>query len=1189
MLRAIAAFEIRYLVRNPLLWAVVVINIAAFAAATSAPGFELGSEGGLLRNASYAVQRNLMMLSLMYMTLLTAFVSNAVIRDDETGYGPIIRATRITRRDYLLGRFFGAIAVIAGCVMMAALALVIGTKLPWANPAELGPNRLAPYLFGLFVVALPNLYIGGAVLFTLAALTRSMMGSYLGVIGFTSVYFFVSGALDNQAAMQMVMPLLDPFAISAVEDITRYWTTAQRNVMTPELGGLLLANRLIWLTIASALLALACSRYRFAEWGQTAADLKRQRQAAESETEEQGPSSAQPLPSPMHDAASGRRLLWLRTRFETWQIIATPAFPVLMAWGLFTTLISLTMQRDPVGRPTYPTTLSLIPELENGLAAVPILIAIYFAGELVWRERDRRVHEIIDASPMPNWAYVIPKTFAMALVLVGTALVAVLAAIVVQMALGFTEFEISKYLLWFVLPTTWDMVLLAAMAVFVQALSPHKAVGWAVVLLGMISQQVYPFLQHNLLLYGGHPSVPLSDLADAGSFWIGAWTYRLYWGAFAVLLLVASHLLWRRGGDLPLRARLRRAGQALRGQVAGVAGVALLALAATGGLAFYNTNILAGYRSKDAIVATQVEYEQLYGQYLTLPQPMVSHLELKVELYPEERRAEVRGRIRVRNTTAGAISDVHLRVLDEELRIVETTFPAAELVHDDTVHQHRIFRLAVPMAPGEEREFAFRSERWVRGYRNKAPETRLIENGSFLYESQLAPFVGTSRNGMLEDPELRLKHGLPLVEALPALGDTDALNQPSGGGWATSDITVSTSADQTPLAGGNRVSDVTENGRRTARFVYETPTRARFVVLSARYAEQKRIHNGVELAVYHHPAHSWNVERMLDAAAQSLDYYQANFGPYQFDHFRVVELPGYYGFAQAFGGTIPYSETVGFIADFSAPGTIDQVTGMTAHELAHQWWALQVAAADMEGGGLLSETLAQYSAHLVVKHTRGEDQIRRYLQFELDRYLASRQDDDPPLIRARGEQHLLYRKGAMAMYLVQQRLGEEAVNRALRSLVERFRFQGAPYASSTDLVAALRAEASTDEQQRLITDLFERVTLYDLASEAPTAVQRADGRWDVTLPVLAKKFYVDSTGNETEAELAEEIEVGLFTAEPGHDAFAASDVVLMERRLIRSGRQVLTFIVDKRPSFAGVDPYNFYIDRESGDNVRSVK
>lgn len=1192
MLLAIAKFEVRYLLRNPLVWVTAALTFAAFTAATSVQGFELGSEGGLVKNASYAITRNLMLLSLMYMVVTTAFVSNAVVRDDETGYGPIIRATSISRTDYLIGRFLGAFIVIAGCLLLGAVGLAFGTVAPWTNPAELGPSQLGPYLFGYFAIALPNLFVGAAVLFTIAAVTRSMLGTYLGVIGFGSMFFFVSGALNDLPSFQTALTLLDPFAIRAVEDASRYWTVAQRNVLIPEFGGLLLANRVLWLATSVGLLAIACVKYRFADRGQTVREKKQQRIAerAEAASKPQAQSAIQlALPSPREQPSGLRGLVWLRTRFETWQIVSSPAFPVLMAWGMFTTLISLTTQRDPDGRPSYPTTLSLIPELENGLVAVPVLVAIYFAGELVWRERDARMHEIIDASPMPSWAYVLPKTIAMAIVLVSITLVAVLAAIILQLSLGFTDIELSKYLLWFVLPTSWDMMLLAAMAVFIHALSPHKYVGWGIMLGGMIAQEFFKIVNHNLLHFGGHPTVPLSEIAQAGSFWIGAWTYRLYWGAFAVLLLVVAHVFWRRGVDVRFTPRLGRARSALRGAPGWVAVAALLVFATTGATAYRNTNILAGYETKDQTIARQVEFEKQYSQYFDIPQPSYVHIDIDVELYPEERRALVSGSYRLRNTSTQPISELHLRTLDAEVRILETNVNGAELVHDDSVYQYRIYRMTPAMMPGEEREVSFRSQRWVRGYRNAWPETQLIENGSFLNESQLMPLVGSNSSGRLQDPEARKKHGLPELPPMRTLGDTAALNQASfGGGWATSDVTVSTSADQTPLSAGNKVSDTTVAGRRRARFVSDVPIRARVVAMSARYAEQHREHNGVQLSVYYHPKHVWNVERMLDAMAHSLEYYQTNFGPYQFDHFRIVEFPGYYTFAQAFAGTVPYSEKVGFVSDYKKPETVDHVTGMTAHELAHQWWAHQVAAANMEGEGVLSETMAQYAAHMVVKQVRGEDQIRRYLRFELDRYLANRQDDDPPLARARGEHHLLYRKGALAMYLLEQRLGEEAVNRALRSLVTRFRFQEAPYATTLDLIAALRAEAKTAEQQELITDLFDRVTLYDVAVDGPTAVKRADGRWDVSLPVIAKKLYVDSAGVETESQFAEEIEVGLFTAEPGKDAFDKSQVIVMERRMIRSGRQVLTFVTDQQPTFAGVDPYHFYIDRAPGNNVRGV-
>jgi hypothetical protein len=88
-------------------WLAAVVTFAIYFIGISS-GLELGSEGGLLRNAAFATLVNYLMTSLSFMVVTTAFVANAVIRDDETGFGPIVRSTPLTKRDYLLGRFLGA-------------------------------------------------------------------------------------------------------------------------------------------------------------------------------------------------------------------------------------------------------------------------------------------------------------------------------------------------------------------------------------------------------------------------------------------------------------------------------------------------------------------------------------------------------------------------------------------------------------------------------------------------------------------------------------------------------------------------------------------------------------------------------------------------------------------------------------------------------------------------------------------------------------------------------------------------------------------------------------------------------------------------------------------------------------------------------------------------------------------------
>ncbi|HUR00246.1 MAG TPA: M1 family aminopeptidase [Gemmatimonadaceae bacterium] len=1187
MLTKIARFEARYVLRNPLLWVTAIASFGLLFAGMSIDGFDLGNEGGLLKNAAYAILRNYVILSVFYMFVTTAFVANAVLRDDQTGFGPIIRSTGITRLEYVLGRFLGAFAAAALCMLVVPIAVFLGSVMPWAPVDQLGPNRLVDHLYGYFVIALPNLFIHGAIFFALATITRSMMAGYLGVVGFVAGFFMLNEGFSGQIAVAVG----EPFAGRALKDAVRYWTIAERNVKLPEITGGLLYNRLLWIAIAVGCLVLGCVVYRFADRGMTKRERKRLKLTESATGEADHGFAGVTLPAPEHGSRALRALLWMRARFEVRQVVLSPALIVVLAWGIITTFYALS-SRDDYGRPNYPTTLTLIPHIEDAFAQVLLVILIFYAGELVWRERDRRIHEIIDATPLPTWAYVVPKTIAMAVVLMATVLMNVAAAIVFQLASGFNDVELGKYLLWYILPTTWDMLLLAVMAVFVQALSPHKIIGWAVMIGFILWRLLNKAIDHNLLNYGTAPGMPLSDMNGAASFWKGAWAVRFYWGAFAVLLLLAAHLLWRRGTEIRLKPRLAQVRRRLTGGAGVVAGSALAAFAGTGAYAFYNINVLNDYRSPAGQLARAATFEKRYWKYHDLPQPTVAHMTLNIELYPKERRAVTSGRYLLRNSTSQPITDVHVWVAFDDLELVNASIAGARLISDDREFSYRIYRLDSPMRPGDDRVLTFETRRWHRGFRNGSPNTRLVENGTFLSTYELTPVTGViGPESRLNDPTARRYFGLPKIEGRAKLEDiSGTAKATSHGGWTTEDITLSTTADQTPIAPGRKVSDIVKGGRRIAHFVSDAPIREEFSIQSARYAEKHRVYKGVDFAVYYHPAHPWNVDRMLDALGPSLDYYQANFGPYQFDHMRIVEYPGYANYAQAFAGTIPYSETYGFIADFSSPKTIDHVTATTAHELAHQYWAHQVTPAETEGSMVLTETLANYSALMMLKHLR-PDQLRPALEYQRNRYLGWRAAGsvyEPPLMRVETQSWIGYHKGALAMYLLQERMGEDAVNRALRNLLARYKFKDAPYPRSLDLVNALRAEAKSSEEQNLITDLFERVVLYDLKVTEPTALRRADGKWDVTVPVEAKKYFVDKRGAETETTLDERIEVALFINEPERDAFDTKNVIIMERRPIRSGAQIVKFVTDRKPEYAGIDPYNYYIDRISRDNVRPL-
>jgi aminopeptidase N len=880
------------------------------------------------------------------------------------------------------------------------------------------------------------------------------------------------------------------------------------------------------------------------------------------------------------------------------QVFSSPGFVVLLGMGVVVTALNLWRPDQQVlyGTGIHPVTRVMIDGLNGGFGIFPIIIAIYYAGDLVWRERDRRTNEMVDSTPVPDWAFVLPKTLAITLVLAAALLVSVLTAMAVQAARGYFDFELGKYLLWYVLPTSVDLFLIAALAVFIQALVPHKVWGWALTVLYIVATLVLPGIgfEHHLYIYGTSPPVPLSDINGAGRFWVGAAWLRLYWTAFAVVLLVLAHALWNRGVETKLRPRLERLPERLRGRTGLLLGAALAVFVGSGVFIFINTNVWNPYRSQLDEDRWLADYEKALLRYETSPQPKIIDVRLDVDIRPRETRVVTRGIYILQNKTTAPLREIHVRFpRDLVMRSLSIEGARPKVTFDR--FNYRIFAFDTPMAPGERRKMAFETVLAQQGFRNERPILSVLQNGTFLDDRDIAPTLGMDRQNLLQDRRKRAKYGLPRELRMPKLGApvADAVNY--GGhdsDWVDADIRVSTDADQTPIAPGDLQYDRTAAGRRTAEFRTSAPILRFFSIQSARYAVRREPYKGIDLAVYYHPAHDWNVGRMAAAMKASLDYFQTSFSPYQFRQLRFLEFPAPQGrFAESFANTVPWSEDLGFIAALPNDSSqIDYVTYVGAHEIAHQWWAHQVIGADEQGSTLLSETLAQYSALMVMKHMYGPDMIRRFLKYELDRYLRARGGDplpEQPLEQVEDQGYIHYRKGSLVMYRLQDEIGEDAVNRALRRLLAQYAFKGPPYPTARDLIADIRAEAPPDKQA-LITDLFEKITLYDLKATRASARRRPDGRWDVTLTVSAEKLYADGSGHERAAPMDETLDVGLFSAEPGKPGFDASKVITFQRLPIRSGVQVLHLVSAREPKFAGVDPYNKLIDRNADDNITRV-
>ncbi len=1202
--RALVGFEIRHHLTSPLFLVSFAIFFLLSFGATTVDEISIGSAGNVWKNSPFAIAQSIAVLNLFAMFVLTAFAANAVVRDDETRFAPILRATQLSKASYIAGRFTGATIVSILVCLAVPLGILIGSFMPWQDPEKIGPLHLWHYAHAILVFGILTQLVLSAFLFSLATATRSMMWTYVGVVA-ALVGYVTSLILLRDDRYETLSMMLDPFGIGALSRTTRYWTVNDRNHLVAPLPGWLLYNRLLWLALAAIVLAVSARLFRMEE------RAGRNRPAAP--TRPEAPTAATTTPAstirpnlsgttPSGSSGSALAQCLALARMETSLVLRSPAFLVLVALGIFNSLGGLSNVAEFRGVPSLPVTRAVVEALAGSFTLFPILIAIYYGGELVWRDRQSRIHEIIDATAAPNWAFLLPKVLAIAWVLLATLVAGVLTGITYQAFHGYHDFHLAGYLLWFLLPSWIMAIQLAVLSVAVQSVVPSKPIGWALMLVHLVAETSLRSLgfQHALYNFGDGASVPLSDMNGMGHFWIGRAWHQAYWSTFCLLLLIGVHLVRVRGAETRWKPRLQAVPRRLAGGAGRILAFTALVWLGLGAWIFYNTNIRNRYSPSTQEERLLAEAEKALLPYENVPQPTIRHVDLAVEIWPATTRARTVGRYLLENRHKDPVDTLHVD-LPKSLKIQKLEIQGGSLKQAFTNFGHLILALSPPLQPGEKRDLHFETLHEEPGFVNGSPATRVVGNGTFLDNSSIAPTLGVSRSGFLQDRARRRKHGLPADLRPPSLEDRSAnahhyLRHDSD--WVTAGITVTTDEDQTPIAPGRMEREEVRSGRRTRVFKADVPIHNFFSIQSARYAVRSENWTApwgkaIQLSIFHHPPHDRNVDRMLAASKASLALFGERFAPFQFEQFRILEFPAYASFAQSFANTVPYSEAIGFIQDFDdkdAAEKIDLVTYVTAHEIAHQWWAHQVIGADKQGATLLSESFAQYSALLVMEQLYGREQIRKFLKYELDSYLRARGSEareEVPLARVEDQAYIHYQKGALAMWWLKEAAGEDAVNRSLRRLIREFAFKSAPYPDTLDFLRILREECGPAHSD-LITDLFERITLYDLSVAAAKATRRADGRFDVVITVDARKLQADGQGAETEATLDEAFEVAAFTEKPGDKRFTKAAILQLERTRLHSGSQELKWVTDRPPRFVGVDPFHLRIDRNSSDNIREV-
>ena len=1206
-------FEVAYQARRPRTWLFFAVLFALCLQIVMEAYVEGARDAGYAFNSPFVIASVTVLASAMGLLATAALAGDAAARDAQTRMLPLLYTTSVGKGAYLIGRFLAAFALNALVLVAVQLALLVSVVMPGVAPDVLGPFQPAAYLGAYLVYALPTAFVGTALLFSVAALSRRAITSYLAAVLLFFWSMFVWFIVAQRLQQWPLARVLDPIGLTMLSEISRASTAAEKNLLSTLLTDALFMNRAAWIGVAVGVLAFTRLRFRFEH--ATVGGWRSRRGAAR---------DAQ---SPVREATGSAVALAGRTRIVVTPVartfgVATHASQALaiaaqsfrqiaFSWGGLV-LVGLSMvlvllgptALAHMGVPLIPTTQRITRFVANSgeiLWTIVPLLTVFYVGELVWRERETGLSEIADATPVPEWARVVGRFSGLALVLVGYQSLLMGACMLVQAQLGYYHFEVGLYVRILLGLLLAEHLLFALLAFAVHVLVNQKYVGHMIALMAYAFTAFGPAIgvEHHLLVYGSDPGWEYSDLRGFGPS-VTAWVwFKLYWAAWALLLAVAAKLFWVRGREQGLGSRLRSARQRLTRPTVGVATTAATVVVVAGGFAFYNTNVLNAYETDADRTARSAEYERRYARFDGVPQPQLTGTSLRVEIYPERREVELRGSYRLVNNGGAPIDSLHLSPKsDVETGPAELDRPAT-LALDDTALRHRIYVLRSPLMPGDSMQLGFTVRFRPRGFTNDAADPSVTDGATYFAGNAWIPAIGYQRGRELVGTGDRRRHGLGPRPALRSLGDVAARRDTRGGERIAFEAVLGTDPGQLAVAPGALRRTWTERGRRYFHYVTDVPIPNDFAIYSAAYAVHEATWRApstraghaplpgsgqeVTIQIMHHPRHDANLGRMVQGVKASLDYFTTRFGPYPHRQLRFVEQPGRGNSLHSAPVNVSYDEGFAIFDPSSDARRLDFPFAVVAHEIAHEWWGHQLYPARVEGAPLLSESLAWYSAMAVVEETYGGEQLQRLLGMMREAYLAPRARAGVPLLRS-SDWFLAYRKGPFAMYALHEYVGADRVNVALRRLLERHGGATPPLPTALDLYRELEA-VTPDSLRYLLVDLFAENTYWALETKRVSAQPTGVGSWRVTLDLEARKEVVDTLGVPKTLPMHDLVEIGVYAE--ARDGEVGEPLYLRMHRL-RAGAQRITVTVPRRPARAGVDPRRLLIDVDTEDNVHEV-
>jgi len=1082
-------FEIQYRIKRPDTY-IFFIFLFLFSIVGVDFIFQGADFGVMKKNSPFVIAKTMGAITGIFMILASMIMGVSVLRDFEYEIESLIFSTTIKKKDYLLGRFLGSFTVLFFAFTGILFGMMLGEFMPWHNPDDLLDLNAFVYVKTFLMIILPTLFFGASLFFVTGALSRNLVVVYTQGI-FIFVVFMLTKAITND----FWQAILDPFSLTTTSLATETWSLSEKSTQAIPFFGIIMYNKLFWLSLGVLALIYGYKKFNF--------NIVKEKKAKKNKKlviKRNHEVNDVVIPEAKKDY--GLLSKWNQLKQFSWfnfiSICKQSSFWGIVICVMIIILINSVNLGTVYDVDSYPATYFIVEELKETSMFFFIALLVFYSGELVWKERGAKLDLIYDATPMSSFIKLLGKYIGLNLIYTVLMLALILSGILFQTFSGYYKYEFQVYFTGFFVEIFPFLALYTCIAFFIQSVVNNKFVGIMLVIVYFITNIAMGLLgyNHDLYFFGGGSLGTYSDMNGYGHLLKPYLFIKSYWFLFALLLLIIGSLVIVRGTETNLIKRIKASKYRLSKPLLKLASIVFIVFIAIGSFIFYNTNIINKYWTNSEKTAFKVDYEKTLKKFEYLPQPKIIAVNLNVELYPSTRDYTAKGFYILKNTYDTPIKEIHIQKrLEENIALETVTFEGGATINNQYAEfEYHKYILMQPLQAGDSIKMSFRQTFTTKGFKQGGSNSNIVHNGTFFNEKAF-PSLGYNRRYELRDDDDRADYNLPSRPSKAKREDIKELVYTRDGGDSEGiqfEIVIGTDENQTAIAPGNLLKSWKENNRNYFHYKMDVQMNNFYSIVSAQYEVKKEtwlptsgtVKKPVDLEIYYHAPHDYNLDRMMESMKASFDYYSTNFSPYQFKQMRILEFPRYVEFAQSYPGTIPFSEAIGFVLDIDDEKDVDMAFYVTAHELAHQWFLMQVEAANVQGQHLILESLSQYAAIMVLKQYYPEEKVQQFLDTQKDRYLEGKSREsgkEPSLEMVEDQKYIYYAKGAINMYEFQKQIGEVNVNLAIKRFINdwntldgKLKMNTDRYATTKDLLGYFR-DVTPTHQKHIIIDLFESV------------------------------------------------------------------------------------------------------------------